>query len=75
MSIGRKRLILTLIPPAAGPCWRCGPRYAMDFLLMGLILVTAVRLTRISFDKEHSPLWMCAALLSPAFLSYTPCSD
>ena len=37
MSIERKRLILTLIPPAAGPCWRCGPRYAMDFLLMGLI--------------------------------------
>ena len=90
MKLEHKRLLQAAIPPAAvallrfgggavlalfGMGWRCGPRYAMDFLLMGLILVTAVRLTRISFDKEHSPLWMCAALLSPAFLSYTPCSD
>lgn len=87
MSVERKQLILALTPPAAVALlrfgggallalfdmgWRCGPRYTMDFLLMGLMLVTAVRLTRISFDKEHSPLWMCAALLLTAVMFLAP---
>lgn len=87
MKLEHKRLLQAAIPPAAvallrfgggavlelfGMGWRCGPRYAMDFLLMGLMLVTAVRLTRISFDKEHSPLWMCAALLLTAVMFLAP---
>lgn len=87
MSIERKRLIFALIPPAAvallrfgggavlalfGMGWRCGPRYAMDFILMGLMLVTAVRLTHISFDKEHSPLWMCSAIFLAAVMFLAP---
>ena len=87
MKLEHKRLLQAAIPPAAvallrfgggavlelfGMGWRCGPRYAMDFLLMGLMLVTAVRLTRISFDKEHSPQWMCAALLLTAVMFLAP---
>ena len=61
MKLEHKRLLQAAIPPAAvallrfgggavlalfGMGWRCGPRYAMDFLLMGLSVLPAFPSTK-----------------------------